>query len=324
VLWAVGIVIASVTIGLLVAKLYPGMWETISRERVATLLGTAMAVTVLIILLAMGGASLGWAGFANKTIWDWLELLIVPVALAGIGFLFTAQQDARQTLIEEQRAQDTALQAYLDQMRDLMIGQNSLRASNEDSELRTLARARTLTVLQGLDPFRKDTDLVQRVDERDPIIRLDDTVLSGTYLGGADLDGAYLNTAILDEADLVDAHLNGASLRGANLHHANLNWADLRGADLFVATLIDADLRGADLRDADLRWAYLGSADLGGPNVRGADLRGADLEHARGVTADQLAEAEFLEGATMPNGQKYEDWLKSKGSGEDGENGGLS
>jgi len=26
--------------------------------------------------------------------------------------------------------------------------------------------------------------------------------------------------------------------------------------------------------------------------------------------------------ATMPNGQKYEEWLKSKGSGEDGKNGG--
>ena len=29
-----------------------------------------------------------------------------------------------------------------------------------------------------------------------------------------------------------------------------------------------------------------------------------------------------LEGATMPNGQKYEDWLKSKDRGEDGKNDG--
>jgi hypothetical protein len=27
-------------------------------------------------------------------------------------------------------------------------------------------------------------------------------------------------------------------------------------------------------------------------------------------------QARSLEGATMPNGQMYEDWLKSKGSGE--------
>jgi hypothetical protein len=30
------------------------------------------------------------------------------------------------------------------------------------------------------------------------------------------------------------------------------------------------------------------------------------------------------EEATMPNGQKYEAWLESKGSGEDGDNGGPS
>jgi hypothetical protein len=42
------------------------------------------------------------------------------------------------------------------------------------------------------------------------------------------------------------------------------------------------------------------------------------------LDAYRLDAAKSLEGATMPNGQKYEDWLKSKGSGKDGENGGPS
>jgi hypothetical protein len=42
---------------------------------------------------------------------------------------------------------------------------------------------------------------------------------------------------------------------------------------------------------------------------------------AIGVTNEEgEQQAESLEGATMPNGQKYEDWLRSKGRGEDGEN----
>jgi hypothetical protein len=68
----------------------------------------------------------GWTEFGKKSGWDLLQLLIVPLALALIGFWFTAQQDARQQAIEaqraaserelaEQRAQDEALQAYLDQ-----------------------------------------------------------------------------------------------------------------------------------------------------------------------------------------------------------------
>src|SRR5215216_2221399 len=80
-------------------------------------------------------------GFRGMTVRDWLQLLIVPLALVVIGFLFTMQQDARQQQIEDQRAQqaqkienqraeaeralavqraqDEALQAYLDQMGNL-------------------------------------------------------------------------------------------------------------------------------------------------------------------------------------------------------------
>src|SRR3712207_4308253 len=148
-----------------------------------------------------------WTGFRNKTVWDFLQLLIVPLMLAAIGFWFTAQQDARQQAIEdqraqqaqkienqraeaeralaEQRAQDEALQAYLDQMSTLLLKQD-LRASDEDSEVRTLARARTLTVLERLDPSRKPTvmqflveaELVQRVEERAPIIDLSRAALT--------------------------------------------------------------------------------------------------------------------------------------------------
>jgi hypothetical protein len=46
-----------------------------------------------------------WTGFRGMTVRDWLQLLIVPLVLAGIGFWFTMQQDARQQRIEDQRAQ---------------------------------------------------------------------------------------------------------------------------------------------------------------------------------------------------------------------------
>jgi hypothetical protein len=38
------------------------------------------------------------------------------------------------------------------------------------------------------------------------------------------------------------------------------------------------------------------------------------------VTDVQLERVDYLEGATMPDGQKYEDWRKSKYSGQVGEN----
>jgi hypothetical protein len=59
-------------------------------------------------------------------------------------------------------------------------------------------------------------------------------------------------------------------------------------------------------------------------DLREANLAVADLHRATGWTVEQLELAESLEGATMPNGQKYDEWLKSKGSGEDREKGDSS
>src|SRR5215207_7631671 len=142
VLWAVGTLFTLMTIALLVALLVVNLdavkWEDLPRERikqVALFIGIAVALTTLFVLLAIGGASLGWTGFGDKTFWDWLQLLsslAIPVVLATAGLWFTAQQDQRQEKIEdqrakserqleEQRAQDAALQGYLDQMSTLML-----------------------------------------------------------------------------------------------------------------------------------------------------------------------------------------------------------
>ena len=191
--------------------------------------------------------------------------------------------DQRQQQIENQRAeaerelavQDEALQAYLDQMSTLML-EKDLRNSEEDSEVRTLARARTLTVIRRVDTSRKDeimqflleADLVHRVGGSAPVIEL----------GGADLG----------DTNLREADLSGANLSRANLSEANLSLANLRGA-----------------------------------NLSGADLSRADLNNAQGITNEELEQqAASLEGATMPDGQKYEDWRKSRG--EDGKNSGPS
>src|SRR5215213_8349989 len=44
-----------------------------------------------------------WArtGVGDKTLWDLLQLLVVPLALAGIGLWFELQQSERQGALEE-------------------------------------------------------------------------------------------------------------------------------------------------------------------------------------------------------------------------------
>ncbi len=270
--------------------------------------------------------------FGGKPVWDWFQLLIVPLALAALGFWFTTQQSIRQQQIEdqraasdraveEQRAQQATLQAYLDQMGTLLLDRN-LRNASENSAVRRLARARTLVVLDTLDSdranralrFLDETQLIQtRPPDRPPIISLKYASLGDFRLRGKQLlKGTDLTQATLTGGGLAGADLEGTDLSGAHLGNADLSDADLKDAKLSGAYLYDADLSGADLSGADLSDAkerFESGARMSGANLEGADLSKADLTNAQ-VTKKQLRETASLEGATMPDGQKYRGSLK--------------
>jgi uncharacterized protein YjbI with pentapeptide repeats len=417
VLWAVGMVVAVlIATGLLidlrpeiwkdllegrVPERVPEIWKDLLEGRFLTLVALGFSVTAIIVLLAIGGAARSWTGFRGKTVWDFLQLLIVPLVLAVIGLWFATQQDARQQQFEnqrsdaerkfaDQRAQDEALQAYLDQMSQLLLDRKLLEAEQE-TPLYTVAQARTSTLILRLDaehnesvtrflfnsrlavgsPREATARLLREItlshatlsDAYLPYADLSSADLSGAALGDAALSYADLGEANLRNADLGDANLRNADLSvaylpnadlsyadlyGANLSGANLNGASLNGADLMYANLSDgfgkkvklrkkvkprgariyldrsvanlsgANLSGANLSGAKLDFANLNGADLSGADLsdahlffadlHDADLRKADLRGATALTDEKIAAAESLEGATMPNGQKYEDW----------------
>jgi cell division protein FtsB len=262
-------------------------------------------------------------GFRGMTVRDWLELLLVPLLLGifatGLTAWFNAQQDARQTeieeqraeterQIEEQRAQDAALQAYLDQTSRLLI-EEDLRNAQPKDNVSVATRARTLTVLGRLDGEHKRSVLLF-LHESGLLRKGDDLVVD---LSGADLSGT----------DLSGAHLPNIDL--ASPYHYYSYWAQFTTGveEGPQPALPDVDLSGANLEGAVLTGAHLRNVDLTGADLTNAVLEDTNLSGARGVTDEQLEQqALSLEGATMPNGQKYEDWLESHG--EDGENSGPS
>jgi hypothetical protein len=105
-----------------------------------------------------------WTGFAEirrtradeedlqpaKTLWDWLQLLVVPVALAGLAFLLNESQSRRDQQRDDERvtrqgetenqraalqrataadaAREEALRTYLTQMSGLMLDRELLRS----------------------------------------------------------------------------------------------------------------------------------------------------------------------------------------------------
>lgn len=143
--------------------------------------------------------------------------------------------------------------------------------------------------------------------------------LNEADMGGATLEGTVLSGASLVEANLGKAlaervALNGANLERANLVESNLSYADLERADLNGANLGWANLSRVNLEKANLTEANLSGANLDDARLHGANLAGAFLFGAR-VSLKALSTARSLANATMPDGTKYEDWVRRQ-SGE--------
>jgi hypothetical protein len=244
-----------------------------------------------------GGTQMGatqsqsWTGLRERTLWDWLQLLIVPavLSLGALWFSAAAEEHAQQTeeararaaqRIEAERVMDGVLRSYLDEISVLLLDRSLLEGS---PAVRNLARARTLTALGQLDGRRKGLLLgflyeAGLIEGSPPSIRL----------GGAVVAEPVPGEVVLSQADLSRAKLSRIVLAKADLTRVNLAGADLRSSILRRTNLIGADLSNADLSGARLDEASLSAADLSAADLTGARLVGADLSRARGLSQAQL------------------------------------
>lgn len=279
----------------------------------------------------------------GKTLWDWLQLLIIPVVLAFGGYFFNLATTRNEDKIALDTQNELALQTYLDKMSELLLKEelssslpeiqsqgivdNAIMAkARKIANVRMIARARTITVLPRLDAIRKGSVLQflyesSLINNDGPIIdlsgaNLDHAKMQEAILDKAGLRGAKLNQAFFYEASLKEVNLSDAELVGANMVRANLCGANLN-ANLYLAVLSNANLHKADLSMAMLEQTDLSGANLSGANLSKADLsttileqtnlKGANLEDAV-ILEEQLNlldQAGLLQGTIMPNGSTH-------------------
>jgi uncharacterized protein YjbI with pentapeptide repeats len=281
----------------------------------------AIVVVALSLVVAAYLRRWTWTGFVEpaakrpprKTLWDWLNLLIVPVVLAGVGLWFSDKQDQRDqdrqaaaARAQAARAKDdereAVLRTYLQDMSSL-LREDNLAASKPGSAPVVTARTLTLTVLRRLDGERRSV-VVHFLDEahvatppkpKISLYRADlrDLRLRGQRIADLDFSGADLRRAEFRDASILSVLFNSADLRGA----------DFRDSDLGGVDFSYTDLRHVDFRNAAVREeARFRSSCLTGTSFAGADVEGADFRDAIGHDID-LRDATLV--ATKTNTDKY-------------------
>jgi hypothetical protein len=234
-----------------------------------------------------------------KTLWDWLQLFVIPVALAGLAFLLNDSQARRDRAIAADGRREAALDTYAKEMSGLLLAHRL--EPRKDTVAAAVARTITLTTSRRLNGERRgllvkflvdaglldgvtgglvgDSCFGATVDMDDADLR--EATLADTVLASEDLARTNLQRADLSGADLDQSCLAATNLRSADLRHASLRNTMLWLANLRYARLQHADLRGAILYCADLRNAHFEGADLRFAQLELADVRGGHFQHAR-------------------------------------------
>lgn len=257
-------------------------WKTFFLYASIVLFGVGFALVLTETIRAKN------TGFETKTLWDWMELLIIPIALAVGAFFLNRSERTTERKIAKDRQQGLLFQSYLDKISELLLEKKLLTTNNK--AVIEVARALTLSVLRELDGKRRAS----------VIFFLRDIKLSVGEKPVISLRGADLTKTVFYEGFLSGVNLEGVDLRQARLQGALWLSAYLSGVDLR-----DTDLRGTVLKVVDLQDADLERANLIGVDITNSNLVGANLKDAK-VSSDQLAKAYSLKGATMPDGTIHE------------------
>src|SRR5688572_26028018 len=141
-----------------------------SRARISLGLFLVAGVGIGVIVVLVGGYywEWGWTGLprrkvepegimAMKTLWDWQELLLVPLALALAGWWLNRVQKKRdqkseerrterETRVQADRARTELLEAYLDDMTQVLLHEGKATAQ-AGTVVKAVVEARTAATL---------------------------------------------------------------------------------------------------------------------------------------------------------------------------------
>jgi uncharacterized membrane protein len=207
-------------------------------DRALWIIGIGLLVIALAVFVYLGyHFRWRWTGFPQKRLFDWIQILVIPVAVAVGTFVLNRaakrrddeaqkEQRDREQATEKERAEEASLQSYVDYMSRMLTDLDKpLRRSHVGDNLSAVAQAQTLTILGRLEDGERKSSVLQFLHEAglinrtDPVVNLQGADLRGAHLGAAD-PVVNLEEAVYGLADIRIAEIQAADLRGADLQGA--------------------------------------------------------------------------------------------------------
>lgn len=218
------------------------------------------AIGISLILFGYKYPAVGFSNFTSptgdyfreKTLWDWIELAIMPIVIAWLAYRLTNEQKTKEIAIAQLHKREEALQKYFDQMTNLLVEQD-LSTEEKPSTIFELAKARTITTLDMLDGRQKG-HLIRFLSEsrhianKEPVINLRRANLGEMILEPGNYDEINLSGTNLDKVEICWCSLGNSNLSGCSIELADLEETNLFETDLNYVIFYKSDLYNANLR----------------------------------------------------------------------------
>lgn len=215
-----------------------------------------------------------------KTLWDWLDLLIVPASIGIIGWIYKEYEKSKEERrLKEDKYSDT-LDSYFKVMTDLML--NSKLPKNKQS--RKIARTRTIVALENLDgerkgqifQFLKETKLLDKIDILGANFSEGDfeglvfrnQILKGINFKNSNFDNSYLDGSQFVSCDFDSCTFSNSSLIGVDFFYSKLNNSSIRNTDITTVKFEGVELNNADLRNTKILSSQLIDIEKYNKNIK--------------------------------------------------------
>ncbi len=225
-----------------------------------------------------------WTGFGErskdsniepaKTLFDWLKIVILPLSLALLGWIYKESEKAKENLKEIEKNKKDTYQTFIDKISGLIKDHNL--SENPSSDTRALAFNYLNNALSELDNLMKG-QLVQflyqcNLIDINPKLRLiganfNPTNMDGIILTSAEVRGAYFSDSSIKNAKLSNAcfnscDFNNTDFTGSTVDNTDFSYAKMNGAKLINMDLRSVKFEGVELEKADLTGSKITQAQL--------------------------------------------------------------
>lgn len=227
-----------------------------------------------------------WTGFGEsykkpniepaKTLFDWLRILILPLSLGLLSWLYKEDEKTKERKKEKSKNEKEAYSKFVDGITEL-IKNHGLTSNLPSASTRAIAFKKLCLTLEEVDESVKG-QIIQFLYQSNLIDSAPKFVLVGAEFGKTKLDNI-----ILVDSEIKSAYFQNSSIKNAKLNNACFDSCNFENSDFTESHVNNTDLsytnlKGSKLREMDLTTVIFEGADLTNADLSGSTIRREQLE----------------------------------------------